>query len=745
MDAAHALLPLAEAKLAAPRPRPALVERRRLLTALRAGSGSALTLVAAPPGYGKTTAVQAWCASQASPVAWLTLDRADNDPVRLWTYMATAVDRVHQGLGRRALQQLRLSGGAIENPVDELMNRVAAFSKHLVLVLDDFQEVTSPDALHSVQYAVKHLPASASLIVVTRSDPDLGLAQMRAQGALSELRAPDLAFTIEEARELIVGGQHLDLADEEMKQLYERTEGWPAALYLAAIWLRGVGDPHRAVQDFGGDHRFVADYLSHEVIRNLDDDSRAFLLRASVLSRFTAQLCDVVLDRSDSALKLIELERSNLFVEGLGNGDWFRVHPLFAEFARFQLEALDPGARVTLQRKAAAVLRALGLPDESAHHAAAAGDHELLASLLTEYHLHFLRHGQSQTLLHFARMLPEQELMKHPVLAAAAATAAANLGNRALEVRRFAQVAERGKTADPDHETPFLEVGLATVRAFSVDDDVSRAVREGARGVEIAQAAVHELLTGALAAYSAALYLAGQSDAAWTAALRAIVQPDITKNVPGHVVARTTLALIAVDRHLLRAARMHAERAKAIIGGIGNSRTWLGANASLAMGEVLAGEGNLVEAERYLVVAEGFFVDEVPTAHHAWVQTLLARVRCRRGRLVEAQTVLRSAREELDQLAAGGRLPALITQVEVELRDAHTRAAGGAILEPPSDAELAVLRLLPTDLSARDIGAKLFISLNTVRSHTRAIYAKLGVNSRAEAVARAQELGLVGR
>ena len=155
--------------------RPALVERRRLLTALRAGSGSALTLVAAPPGYGKTTAVQAWCASQASPVAWLTLDRADNDPVRLWTYMATAVDRVRQGLGRRALQQLRLSGGAIENPVDELMNRVAAFSKHLVLVLDDFQEVTSPDALHSVQYAVKHLPASASLIVVTRSDPDLGL------------------------------------------------------------------------------------------------------------------------------------------------------------------------------------------------------------------------------------------------------------------------------------------------------------------------------------------------------------------------------------------------------------------------------------------------------------------------------------------------------------------------------------------------------------------------------------------
>jgi LuxR family maltose regulon positive regulatory protein len=170
----------------------------------------------------------------------------------------------------------------------------------------------------------------------------------------------------------------------------------------------------------------------------------------------------------------------------------------------------------------------------------------------------------------------------------------------------------------------------------------------------------------------------------------------------------------------------------------------LGANASAALGQVLAEEGNLIEAERELAQAEHFFRDEVATVHHAWILVLLARVRCRRGHLEGAEAALHSARESIAELADAGRAPTLAFEVEREIEQAKGRAEGGELLKAPSEAELAVLRLLASDLSARQIGEELFLSANTVRSHTRSIYRKLGVNSRADAVARADVLGLSG-
>src|SRR5262249_41705289 len=181
------------------------------------------------------------------------------------------------------------------------------------------------------------------LIVVSRMDPALGLPQRRARGDLSELRSSELAFTTEEAYELLVDRGGVSLEAHEVETLCERTEGWPAALYLALLWLRHLDDPHRAVRDFGGDHRFVADYLNHEVLGSLDEDARWFLLRTSVLGQFTIELCEAVFGRDDAASVLRDLERSNLFVARLEHGGWFRVHSLFAEFAGFQLAASEPG------------------------------------------------------------------------------------------------------------------------------------------------------------------------------------------------------------------------------------------------------------------------------------------------------------------------------------------------------------------------------------------------------------------
>lgn len=736
-------LPLAEVKLSPPRQRRGILDRRHVFQILDAGDDAELTLVAAPAGYGKTTAVSAWCAGRAAPLAWVTLDAGDNDPLRLWTYIATAVDRVRQGLGRRALRRLTGLAGAVPPSIDELMNAIANFGKDLVIVLDDLQAVTDQECLASLDYALEHLPANAHMILITRADPALRLAQLRARGGLAEVRAAELAFTADEAHELLVQRGEIDLDQHEVEMLRERTEGWPAALFLASYWLRTVDEPHLSAREFGGDHRFVAEYLSREVIDSLDEDTRWFLLRASVLKRLTPELCDAVFDRGDSAVVLEELERSNFFVIRLEHGGWFRVHSLFADFAGFQLDAVDPSVAPELHHRAAAWLRSVGLPVEAVEHAAAAGDHKFMADLLVEHHLRMIRNGSARALLRWVRALPDEQVVTHPELAVGAATAALMVGRSTLERRRLLQLAIRSEVEDPRRFTPYVQCVGAMVRAASADQDVGEAVLEGHRAVALAETVVDETLVAALGGLARALYLAGELDQAWAAALRAVQHPDIESRLPGHAFARSTLALVAADRGRFESARGHAEKAKSIVGNVASSRSWLGANASAALGTVLAGEGSLAEAERELAYAEHFFDDEVATVHHAWLLCTLARVRCRRGRLDEAETTLRLARDALGELADAGQVPSLLVAVAKEVEHARRRANGGALLEVPSEAELAVLGLLGSDLSARQIAAELFLSPNTVHSHTRSIYRKLGVNSRAHAVARADTLGLL--
>ncbi|HEY7603583.1 MAG TPA: LuxR C-terminal-related transcriptional regulator [Gaiellaceae bacterium] len=734
--------PLAEAKLASPRLRSDLLERRRVLQAFDAGVDPALTLVAAPPGYGKTTAARAWWASTGSSLAWVNLDAGDNDPVRLWTYVATAVDRVREGLGRSALQRLSVPGAPIESAVDELTNGLSSYGEQIALVLDDFQDVTDPDCLLSVDYALEHLPDNARVVVITRTDPALQLGRLRAAGALAEVRAGELAFTEPEAHQLLVERGGLKLDRDDVGLLHERTEGWPAALFLALLWLRPLADPQRAIQEFSSQQRFVADYLTEEVFNALGEDARWLLLRASVLGQFTAALCDGVLGRSDSAAVLAELERSNLFVIRLERGGWFRVHALLAEFAGSLLEAEEPGATIEIRRRASEWLRSQGLPVEAVENAAAAGDDELVAQLLEEQHLTLIRNGGARTLLRWAQTLPDQKLLEHPRLAAVAATAAAMVGRQTIEKRRLLRLADRAEAQQPEPD-PYVEAVAGMVRAASVDDDVAWSVSQGRRAVERARDGADDVLVAALAGYARALYLAGDLDAAWSAALEAVEHPEAERRTPGHALARTTLALVGVDRGRLASARAHAEKARSLVGGIGDSRSWLGANAAIALGVVLMAEGKLAEAERELAQAEGFFRDEIATVQDAWLLVLLARVRCRRGRLAEAATALGSAREELAELADGGRVQELAAGVQLELEEATARAGSGEVLETPSNAELAVLRFLATDLSTREIGSRLYISPNTVRSHARSIYRKLGVNSRIDAIARAAALGLL--
>jgi LuxR family maltose regulon positive regulatory protein len=413
---AQRLPPLAETKLAVPSVHHAVVDRPRIRRALDAGRDASLTLVAAPAGYGKTTAVRAWCADFDGALAWITLDAGDDDPVRLWRYVATAVDRARPGLGRGALERLAVAGSPIEVAVEELTNRISAARTELVVVLEDLDAVRGEESLSSLDFALRQPPRNMHVIVLSRVDPVMRLGRLRAARALVEVRAAELAFTTSEARELLVVLGQLELGDEDIDVLVERTEGWPAALVLAWLWLRTVEDPAPAVRAFGGDNRLLAEYLSGEVLAALSEDERAFLHGVSVLGEFTAELCDGVLDRSDSAARLAELVRSNLFVSRLERGAWFRTHSLFAEYVTAELAAREPDAPARIHRRAAEWLRSRRLPVQAVEHAAAAGEHGLVAHVMLEYHLSLIRSGGARTLLRWVRTLPDDRIVEHPQL-----------------------------------------------------------------------------------------------------------------------------------------------------------------------------------------------------------------------------------------------------------------------------------------------------------------------------------------
>jgi LuxR family transcriptional regulator, maltose regulon positive regulatory protein len=284
--------PLSEAKLLAPRLRRELVSRPRLNRTLDAGSEARVVLVAAPPGYGKTTAVSSWCAERRGALAWVGLDPGDNDQTRLWSYIAMAVERVRTGLGAPALRRLGIASGGVEDVVVELMNGLVGFGSEVTLVLDDFHHIVDKECLESIDRAIEELPPSVRLVIITRADPLFAIAKLRAGGDLAELRTDELAFRVPEARELLVERGGLELDDGDLEALCDRTDGWPGALYLALLWLRSVDDPSAAVRGFGAQHRFVADYLNQEVFESLGADERWFLSHASVVRRFTAPLCD---------------------------------------------------------------------------------------------------------------------------------------------------------------------------------------------------------------------------------------------------------------------------------------------------------------------------------------------------------------------------------------------------------------------------------------------------------------------
>ncbi|MFC5175242.1 LuxR C-terminal-related transcriptional regulator [Nocardioides taihuensis] len=860
-------LPLVESKLFRPRTRPDVVRRARLARPA-AAARTRLTLVAAPAGFGKTTLLTSWYGEDQGAddprVAWVSLDEGDRQAGSFWAYLLTAVERAAPGTAAAGLTLLQSGQAPVESVLTGVLNELSVLPDDLEVVLDDYHLADGPEVQPGMAFLVDHLPPQVRLTLGTRADPALPLARLRARGELTEVRATDLRFTTEETGAYLVASG-VDLAGDDLASLADRTEGWIAALHLAAISLTGREDRTSFIAGFAGDDRYVVDYLVEEVLDRQPAEVRDFLLGTSVLERLTGPLCDTVTGTSGSRRLLERLERENLFVVPLDDHRrWYRYHHLFADVLGAHLQAEHPDRVTALHRRASQWYDEQGDAAAAVRHALAAGDDERAADLVERAVPGLQRERREAVIVGWVEALPPDVTDRRPLLAL-------GLAGGLMSSNRPEGVAQRLDEVDRMLHLPADELVVAdrealagvpaTVRMYRaalalLGGDLAGTTRHATAAAELAAGRGDTLvaagasallglaawtrgdLAGALRDYRAAaaglreighvadvlgcsiavadlqVALGGLHDARATLedalVLGATVAPDLRGTADMH----DGLAGLALERGDLAAAAEHLRRSDELgeVAGLPqHPYRWRAAMAGLreAEGDRGAAVELLEEAQR--VHVGDFSPDVRPLASRlARVRLALgdldaARAWARRrnlsaddapsylrehehltlARLLVADGELAGAESLLERLLAdaetGGRVraqiealvllsgvrrdrgdrPGAVTALERArllaeregfvrvLTDGATTTPAASVpvpqvlVDPLSERELEVLRLLASELDGPAIARELVVSLHTVRTHTKHIYAKLGVNSRRAAVTRAHQLGLL--
>jgi LuxR family maltose regulon positive regulatory protein len=568
--------PLLETKIRAPRQRRAVVPRPRLVERLDRGLEAALTLVSAPPGFGKTTLLTEWLAGVPAGgrrVAWLSLDQRDNDPVSFWTYVVAALQTAVPGVGAGALALLRSSAAPVDAVLATLINDLAAEPGDVVLVLDDHHVIESRDVRDGIAFLVENLPPQLHLVLAGRADPALPLARLRARGELVEVRAADLRFTAEEAAAYLTEAMGLALTARDVAALEERTEGWIAALQLAALSMQGRPDAASFITGFAGDDRYVVDYLAEEVLQRQPDDVATFLLQTSVLTRLTGPLCDAVTGGDGGAAMLETLDRGNLFLVPLDERRrWYRYHHLFADVLRARLLDEQPAAVPVLHRRASDWFERHGDRSEAVHHALAAGDSGRAADLV-ELAIPALRQGRHEaTLRSWLEALPDEVVRARPV----------------LSVGYAGSLMVRGE----------LEGVEARLRDAERWLDVPAGPADPAGGMVVVDQEGFRRLPTAIAMYRAGQALVGGDPAGTMAQARRALDLARPDDAVGRGAAAALLALAYWTRGDLVTAEHWYTGAIADLDRAGHSSDVLG--CALALADIQAAQGRLGDAARTL-------------------------------------------------------------------------------------------------------------------------------------------------
>jgi len=726
-------------KLSAPPLRPGLVDRPRVVDRLVSSADVPVVLLSAPPGYGKTTALSLWRRTDDRPFAWLSLEAADDDPVELARGVASALDPLI-GVGEDLAAELTSAEPRLsERVLPGLVNAWARCDRPLVLVLDDLHAVREPACLEIVEYLAQHVALGSQLALATRTDPALGLAGMRMHGRLAEVRVADLAYGESEAASALAAAG-VRLTADQVDRLVARTEGWPAAIYLAALSLRDRADPGAFIEHFTGTNRHVADVLSEDVLQRQPASVVTFLLRTSILDDLTPELCDAVTGGDRAAETLRDLERSNLFVVPLDEDRIaYRYHQLFAEYLRAELNRREPEISTELHQRAWRWYAGHRLTARAVEHARASGDVTAAADLVASRFGAMYERGQTDIARTFLSDLDVDLVEGHAPLAVAAAWLAAITGDVA-GAGRFLGAARRGSWDGPMPDgASSLESAVALATATFGNDGVAQ-MEEAANAAVRLEPAQNHWRALALTLRGAALTLRGDDDEAEHCLTAAVPISPERSATRGYALAN--LGLLRLQRGDVEGALDHASRAHEIVDRP-TMRSYTPSVTTYALlTRVLTEQRQHREAAQAADQAESVF-SEASEAFWwllATARLLLAPALAKLGRGEDALRHLAKAERVINQYADTGRLAAWHAEALAQVSSAASAASTAQPGVPLSTAEKRVLRLLASELTLREIGRELHLSLNTVKTHTLSIYRKLDASSRTEAVQTARAL-----
>ncbi len=718
-------------------PTAGLVDRPRLIRKLEEATAP-VVLLNAPSGYGKSVLLGQWAEHDPRPFASIMLGDEHNDPVALLGAIVAALEEVEpvpaEVSAALCLPEPDIEGAALPR----LTRALAARKVRLVLVLDDLENVESPQSLQAVSEVGSHLARGSQLALATRTVPDLPVGRLRAHHGLSEFGRRDLAMNKTECESLLAG-LGVELGQKELDTLVRHTEGWPAALYLACLAFGEDNDPATAIAQFAGDDRIVVDYLREEFLAGVSRRRLEFLRGVSILDRLSGSLCDAVLDRTGSARVLRDLSRSNMLLTPLDRrDDWFRFHALLVEMLRSELHRVEPDKEAALHGRASAWWAEHGDSDRAIHHAIEGGAVARAGELLWAGVPAYMTRGRNATVMRWLDRLGEEKVATDPGLSLTAAYARITRG-AGSEAEYWAAVARSLLPAVADAAKRLaLTSGLVMVDAALARQGVEQMSADAAAGAELLPdespwMSMCCLLDGV------GLHLRGHREEAYVrlregARRGAVGAPSI------QVLCLAQLSLLAIEEGDWQVAEMLAYQARAQIdrsglGDYGMMATGIAVSAFVCshFGKVEKAVADMRHAARLLGQ-----LDDFAPWYEAETRIVLARTavrlddpRAARAWLDEARTLLR---QTPDATVLSDWIRDTAASVEA------VSASGGTDLTP---AELRVLHFLPTRLSLPEIAAQIFVSPNTVKTQAQAVYRKLGVRSRRQAVEHARRAGLV--
>jgi LuxR family maltose regulon positive regulatory protein len=654
--------PLVETKLYPPKLRRSLVARPRLSGRLSRGAESRLTLISAPAGFGKTTLLAEWLAATPSErsVAWLSLEESDSQPASYWTYLITALQAVVPGVGASGLQLLQSAQPPIENVLTTVLNELGAVPNDLYLVLDDYHLVDGPDIQAGMSFLLEHLPPRAHLVVSTREDPALPLARLRAGGELVEVRAADLRFTLEEAAAYLNDVTGLDLAASDIATLEGRTEGWIAALQLAALSMQGRDDVAGFIAGFAGDDRHIVDYLVEEVLGRQPAHVRSFLIETSVLDRLSGPLCDAVTGQRGGKAMLESLDRANLFVVPLDDSRrWYRYHHLFADVLLAHLLDEEADRVAALHRRASQWYEQSAEPSQAVRHALAAGDVERAAGLVELAIPDLRRARQEATIRSWVDAIPDEVVRVRPVLAAGFIGALMSVGefegveDRLRDVERWLEptgdragtwarregmvVVDEGELARLPGAIEMYRAALALIGgdAPATIDHAQQAIERAAEGDDLTRA-------GASALMGLAFWGRGDLQAAHQAYAASAEGLRRTGHIADVLGCSITLADIRITQGRLSEALRTYEQALRLASNQDGTVLRGTADMYVGMSQIACERGDLPAATRHLLRAEEL-------GERTWLPQNPYRWRVAMARVREAEGDLDGALDLLDE------------------------------------------------------------------------------------------------